>query len=547
MSSLPPTYLKSTWGFDTMHDSIRPTSATEMNRLCEQLRMSRIELGHAREWNREIDYAGIITQSLEACEQLMGFEGVPATCRIYVRHAQDMAEYLLANFTWIVSETGLMARCYAICPVPTALGNAASYMFSARLDEHEEYFRMADAALKLGGVPSVKQMRDMGSIYYDYVNMPQVGWCKLLLNNLCQAEPYLFCHEHEKNAYSRMISLMLAKVFDEGHLQWGVDYIFANLQTLSTLMEFADGMPHLDPRADVGYAQGVFLAVIRAASTENALVALHQHNPDLYDQVMTAEGRSIAQELANKIISRDHLDLTNLPALPLFGQREIKYFAERAVFNDQVQPLSFKNFELLEKLFTAAGGKPGSLKAHLNRSARQPNVLETGQAFLGSMSSEASFSATLADGLEQMGSRHRAYEGSLSNVVAMLYLDKKAQAIFSDSSVMARLSAYFLIVEGEDFLGCISQEKTHLSAADFHGLALLAKHSGHPDRVKILNRCTQLMSAPESMTELAKISFEDFGQLRNYADRFIPQDQVRQISWESGKILEDALENDLGL
>lgn len=547
MNGLPPTCLKSIWGFDTMHHLRHLTPIAEMNRLCEQLRMSRIELDHAMKWNRKIDYAGIIAQSIETCERFMDFEGAPTTCRIYARHAQDMAEYLLENFTWLVSEGGLMARCYSICPVPTVLGKAASYMFSSRLDEHAEYFRMADTALNLGGVPPAKQMRDMDSSWYEKVEMPRLDWCKLLLNNLCQAEPYLFSHEHEKNAYSRIISLMLAKVFDEGDLQWGVDYIFSNQQALSTLMEFVDGMFHLDPRADVGYAQGVFLAVIRAASTENALAALHQHDPDLYDQVMTAEGRSIPQELANKVISRDHLDLTNLPALPLFGQREIKYFAERAVFNDQVQPLSFKNFELLEKLFTAAGGKPGSLKAHLNRSDRQPNVMEAGQAFLASMSSEASFSATLADGLEQMGSRHRAYEGSLSNVVAMLYLDKKAQAIFSDSSVMARLSAYFLIVEGEDFLGCISQEKTHLSAADFHGLALLAKHSGHPDRVKILNRCTQLMSAPESLTELAKISFEDFGQLRNYADRFIPQDQVRKISWHSGKIMEEALENDLGL
>jgi len=529
-----------------MRDSIPLNPAAEMSRLCEQLRMSRIELGHAREWNREIDYAGIIAQNIETCEQLMDFDGAPATRRIYARHAQDMAEYLLGNFTWIVSETGLMARCYAICPVPTALGNAASYMFSARLDEHAEYIRMADTALKLGGVPPVKQMRDMGSIYHDHVNMPRVSWCKLLLNNLCQAEPYLFSHEHEKNAYSRIISLMLAKVFDEGDLQWGVNYIFANQQTLPTLMEFVDGMPHLDPREDVGYAQGVFHAVIRAASTENALVALHQHDRDLYDQVMTAEGRSIPQELANKVISRDHLDLTNLPALPLFGEREIKYFAERAVFTEQVQPLSFKNFELFEKMFTATGGKRGSLKAHLNRSARQPNAMAAGQAFLASMNSETSFSATLADGLEQMG-RRRTHEGSLSNVVATLYLDKKAQAIFGDAAVMARLSAYFLIVEGEDFLACINQEKTHLSAADFHGLALLAKHSGHPDKTKILNHCTQLMSAPASLTELAKISFEDYGQLRNYGERFIPKDQVRKIAWHSGKILEDALEDDLGL
>jgi hypothetical protein len=161
------------------------------------------------------------------------------------------------------------------------------------------------------------------------------------------------------------------------------------------------------------------------------------------------------------------------------------------------------------------------------------------------MMSEQTFSSTTEHALELAAENE--YNPLLPSLVATLHIDKKVGSLITDENTLSRLCAYFWVVEGQDFMACINLKKSHMTTSDFHAIGLMAIHLKLCERSAILERSAPLMVMAESRNALAKISYEDFKILREFYVQLIPDELVRNVSWRTEKILEEVLQEDLGL
>jgi hypothetical protein len=528
-----------------MPNQLTPTAEHDVIGLCEKLRKSRVKLTHAREWATDIDYEQIITECVDGCERLLRFQGDRPIQLAYLRQAQDMAEYLMSTFNYLLTKTGLMERCYRVCPVPTALSNATSFAFSRRFDEEAFYFTIADTALKLGGVLTPEQVSGMNVQWDETKASFSVDWCKLFLQNVCEAREYLFSNEYSAKAYSTILARLLARVFDAGDAEWGMMYVLANRDALQGLMDLDSGFNRADLSTGCGYMGGILRAVIQAAETEQPLVAFHEYDPTLYQGILSDQGMSICKELCHKLIARELLDLSRLPTLPMMEPKHVEHIAHQALFEDAPQPLTFEHIENFYKLYIHVGGKPTGLKSKLIRSDAFKDSKRIATGLIEAMETEKKFKTLLSRSMEKISEKAYAYQ--LSSLIVTLHMDKGLGGSLRNQAVVSRMCAYFDVVEGADFMWCINATKHHLSPEDMTALVVMSEYSRHPDRTQIVDRATELMATQASLDSLSTVSYEDLQALRRLPDRLIPDSLIRKVSWKSGKILEETLEKDLGL
>lgn len=515
---------------------------------CQAVRIALRNLQHTREWHPDKILPTAIQECVEGCENLLSYRGDLATERAYLKQAQDIAEQLLGNFTYLLCKLGLMERCYNICPVPTLLSNALSHAFHTITREEDEWRKdLYLEALRIGGVPTPKQVEGFRSNLYGNFSLPRGESGKRLLENTCRAEAFLFSTEHGDNAYQIMISCLLANAFDDNDCDWAMEFIQSNQSELSKLMCIDDAKKNESNNQAIHYYLNVFHQIVQHSSTTNALAALNAWSPQVYDDVVFAQEPSITHALFMNIGRRVPLDLTPLPLLHGLGIPELEFLARNVAFGSTYgdwKPLTFNHFEMFDKNMVYQGGKPGAIARLLVKNEHYAGAKMEFTALVEAMKSEKSFVALVTDGLSSVKGRN--YDEMHDHVVAVMCLDKNSQKIIRDPEIMSRMAAYFMVAERVDITKSVGIERTHITLSDFQALAVLADNETIGS-YETLNFYSKLMRSPKSESELARISFNDFQKLRKFQDRFIPENQIRKISWKSHQILEEVLGQDLGL
>jgi hypothetical protein len=518
-----------------------------MQAICEKLRLDRNKLTHWVKWSTEFDYKTVLFQAAEDCEALLSFDGDRASQLVYIKHAQDMAAYLMISLSWTIGKLGLLERFYRICPVPTMLSDSISVLFGGPDREREEHSVVsAHTALALGGVPSVDWMEQLGGNTLDSKGLeylPSPEQCQLLLENMALADGYFF---HDEFSYSRVgmvMNRLLGKVMEEGDGAWAIGYLERHKEMLHKLF---CSMSNLSQRADedlrVVYEQ--FQMLLNGAYSEKPLVALYENKPDLYHKLV--QSPQIKQFVFYHVASCTEFDLRQLPANSVLNKQETQQACLNALFS-QNDRLSFKVIENLEGAYVHAGGEIKTFRSAIVRSADFRNQKQAALAVFEGVADNDCLDATLKARWTLSRDQREAQESLLPAVIAVLNYDKKSTERLKDLAFINRLSAFFLACEGVDILPLLDLERKGLSLQELRGVKhRIVENNGSVGEV-MKHYLKPLLELTSTQRALAHLSFDEFKYLTRCASHVFTPELMRSISWHDISISEEMLSTDLGM
>jgi hypothetical protein len=518
-----------------------------MQAICEKLRLGRTQLTHWLKWNTEFDHKAVLFEAAQDCEALLNFEGDRASQLAYIKHAQDMAAFLLINLSWPLGKLGLLERFYRVCPVPTMLSDSISVLFGGPNREREEHqVTAAYTALALGGVLSVDWMEQLGGNTLDSKGleyMPTPEQCQLLLENMAQADGYFF---HDEFSYSRVgmvMNRLLGKVMEEGDGAWAIGYLERHKDMLHKLFS---SMSNISQRVDedlrVIYEQ--FQMLLNGAYSEKPLVALYESQPELYHKLV--QSPQIKQHVFYHVASCSEFDLRQLPANSVLNKQETLQASLNALFS-QNGGLSFNVIEGLEGAYVHAGGE---IKTFRSVIARRPEFRDqklAAQAVFEGVADNECLEATLKARWTLSRDQREAQESLLPAVIAVMNYDKNSAGRLKDPAFINRLSAFFLACEGVDILPLLDLERKGLTLQELRGVKhRIVENNGSVDEM-MRTYLKPLLKSTSTQRALAHLTFDEFKYLTRCASHVFTPELMRSISWHDISISEEMLSTDLGM